>query len=253
MSVPSTTPDLVGITFVPSPMLIILAAGMGTRLGRPFPKPLTHLQDGRSILEQQVDNLAEVFPGLDVHLVVGFKKELIMETFPDAVFLYNPYYDQTNTSKSLLRALRHVGPAGAVWMNGDVVFDPRILAQLQPAIEAGQSVVCVNTEKVGEEEIKYTLDDRGLIRELSKTVEGGLGEAVGINYVAGRDRQLLVDNLEACQDQDYFERAIEIAIAKDGLQVQPLDISRFDCLEVDFQADLDRANAVFSSTGGDAD
>ncbi len=238
---------------MPSPTLIILAAGMGTRLGRPFPKPLTHLGDGRSILEQQVENLAQVFPGSDVHLVVGFKKELIMEAFPDAVFLYNPYYDQTNTSKSLLRALRHAGPHGALWMNGDVVFDPRILEQLRPAIEGDQSVVCVNTEKVGEEEIKYTLDDRGLIRELSKTVEGGLGEAVGINYVAGRDLELLLDNLAACHDQDYFERAIEIAIAKDGLAVQPLDISSYACLEVDFQADLDRANAVFSPPRGGQD
>jgi choline kinase len=227
------------------PTLIILAAGMGTRLGRPFPKPLTPLRDGRSILEHQIANLTAVFPRSDVHLVVGFKKELVMEAFPDAVFLYNPYYDQTNTSKSLLRALRHAGSDGAIWMNGDVVFDPRILEELKPPIAEGRSVVCVNTERVGEEEIKYTLDEQGLIRGLSKTVEGGLGEAVGINYVAGRDRQVLIDNLEACQDHDYFERAIEIGIAKDGLQVHPLDISEYACLEVDFQADLDRANAVF--------
>ncbi len=32
---------------------VILAAGMGTRLGRPFPKPLTPLSDGRTIMEQQ--------------------------------------------------------------------------------------------------------------------------------------------------------------------------------------------------------
>ncbi len=50
------------------PTLIILAAGMGTRLGQPFPKPLTHLQDGRSILQQQVDNLAAAFPETDVHV-----------------------------------------------------------------------------------------------------------------------------------------------------------------------------------------
>ena len=35
----------------------ILAAGMGTRLGRPFPKPLTRLADGRSIMTQQLDNV----------------------------------------------------------------------------------------------------------------------------------------------------------------------------------------------------
>ena len=36
---------------------VILAAGMGTRLGKPWPKPLTPLIDGRTIMRQQLDNL----------------------------------------------------------------------------------------------------------------------------------------------------------------------------------------------------
>ena len=229
-----------------TPTLIILAAGMGTRLGRPLPKPLTELHDGRSILQQQLDNLEQAFPRADPHIVVGYKLEHVMEAAPDCVFLYNPEYDTTNTSKSLLRALKHAGPAGALWMNGDVVFDPRILDELKPVIEQGQSLVCVNTESVGEEEVKYTVDGDGFVRELSKTVQDALGEAVGINYVSGADVPLLLDHLEACDENDYFERAIETAIAKDGLRVKPLDISQFACMEVDFQADLDRANQVFS-------
>ena len=218
---------------------------MGTRLGRPYPKPLTALRDGRSILQQQFDNLAVGFPGCSVNVVVGFKKELVMEALPDAVFLYNPDFDQTNTSKSLLRALRHAGPSGALWLNGDVVFEPDLLAAVRPLIDAGRSAVCVNTESVGEEEVKYTVDAEGCIAELSKQVRGGLGEAVGINYVAGRDLPVLVRQLEACDPQDYFERGIERAIAEDGLRVRPVDISRWACLEIDFQADLDRANSTF--------
>ena len=41
--------------------MTILAAGMGTRLGMPFPKPLTLLSDGRSIMQQQLDNLRAQF------------------------------------------------------------------------------------------------------------------------------------------------------------------------------------------------
>ncbi len=47
------------------------------------------------------------------------------------------------------------------------------------------------------------------------------------------------------------ERGIETAIERDGLHVQPLDISSYRCLEVDFQADLDRANTVFARTDRD--
>ena len=218
---------------------------MGTRLGRPYPKPLTHLRDGRSILQQQFDNLALGFPGRGVHVVVGYKKELVMEALPDAVFHYNPDYDQTNTSKSLLRAVRHAGEGGVLWLNGDVVFEPELLAELQPLIREGRSAVCVNTESVGEEEVKYTVDGDGYIAELSKTVQHALGEAVGINYVSGHDLPALRRQLEACADQDYFERGIEQAIAEDGLRVLPVDISRWSCLEIDFQADLDRANSTF--------
>ena len=218
---------------------------MGTRLGRPYPKPLTTLRDGRSILQQQFDNLSSGFPGRSVNVVVGFKKELVMEALPDGVFHYNPDFDQTNTSKSLLRALRHVGDEGALWLNGDVVFEPDLLDALRPLIESGQSAVCVNTESVGEEEVKYTVDADGFVAELSKTVAGGLGEAVGINFVAGPDLPVLRRQLEACQSQDYFERGIERAIEEDGLRVRPVDISRWACMEIDFQSDLDRANSTF--------
>ena len=103
----------------------ILAAGMGTRLGRPFPKPLTKLADGQTIMEQQVGNVQAVF-GEDVRvmIVVGFKLDLIMEHMPDAVFAYNEFYDQTNTSKCLLKALRASHEGSVIWLNGDVVFDP---------------------------------------------------------------------------------------------------------------------------------
>jgi choline kinase len=223
----------------------ILAAGMGTRLGRPFPKPLTELASGKSIMAQQVDNLRGVFgKDLRITVVVGFKHDLIMERFPDVLFAYNENYDQTNTSKSLLRALGVSHAGGVLWLNGDVVFDPRLLETLRPLIDAEQTFVCVNTEAVGEEEVKYNVDERGFIRELSKTVAEPLGEAVGINYVAGGDKAVLMEHLDKCDDQDYFERGIETAVASAGLLVRPVDISEFYAVEVDFEGDLERANTV---------
>ena len=223
----------------------ILAAGMGTRLGRPFPKPLTVLASGKSIMAQQIDNLRGVFGGdLRITVVVGYKHDMIMEQFPDVLFAYNEAYDQTNTSKSLLRALGVSHEGGVLWLNGDVVFDARILDMLRPLIEAEQSFVCVNTDAVGEEEVKYTVDDSGFIRELSKTVENALGEAVGINFVASADKALLMEYLDRCADQDYFERGIETAIATARLKVRPVDISEFYAVEVDFEDDLERANTV---------
>ena len=222
---------------------VILAAGMGTRLGKPWPKPLTPLVDGRTIMRQQMDNLHKAFGAdLRVMTVIGFKLELIIEAFPNVAYVYNENYDQTNTNRSLLKALRIASDGGVLWMNGDVVFDPAVLERAKPLMEAGTSFICVNTSATAEEEVKYTVDANGNVALLSKTVENALGESVGINYISASDRADLIAGLEACADTDYFERGIEIAIEKVGMKVVPLDISDLFAVEVDFEDDLERAN-----------
>lgn len=236
-------PDLEGIMV--DVRIVILAAGVGNRLGMPHPKPLTVLADGRSIMATQIDNIATHFSIHDVSIVVGFKKDMIMEAFPDVSFIYNQNYGDTNTSKSLLKALQVTGSHPVLWMNGDVVFDPALLDGLMDLVASGQSFVCVNHERVGDEEVKYTLGDDGFIAAISKVVEGGLGEAVGINFVSTADKPALIRHLESCNDDDFFERGIESAISEDGLRVLPVDISANRCLEVDFPEDLARALSEF--------
>lgn len=223
--------------------VVILAAGMGTRLGKPWPKPLTQLNDGRSIMQQQIDNVKEIF-GADarIHIVVGFKMEMIMEAQPGALFVYNESFDSTNTSKSLLRALRLTQEPGVLWLNGDVVFDSKALARVADKIKNEESFVCVNTATVAEEEVKYTIDADGNIKELSKVVKNGLGEAVGINFVSKHDKAKVITELENCADNDYFERGLELAIEKHGIKIRPVDISDLFAVEIDFPEDLERAN-----------
>lgn len=225
---------------------VILAAGMGTRLARPHPKPMTELRDGRTIMHQQVQNLQAAFgKKLRLTIAVGFKLEMILEHVPNASFVYNENYDQTNTSKSLLKALRNSGKGGVLWMNGDVVFDPDILNMLAPYIKRDESFITVDVSTVSDEEVKYTVDDAGRIQELSKSVPADLaqGEAVGINYVGSKDKKKLIRRLEQVGDQEYFEGGIELTIQEDGLKWLPVDISAFYAVEVDFPDDLVRANA----------
>jgi len=222
---------------------VILAAGMGSRLGRSLPKPLTELSDGRSIMQQQHDNIRAAF-GTDARImtVVGYKAETIVEAFPDVDYVYNDRYDQTNTSKSLLRALTKSGKGGVLWMNGDVVFDPLVLGRAIELIQRDESFVTVNTSKVSDEEVKYTVTAEGHISQLSKTVVGGIGEAVGINYISSGDKKAFIRQLSRVDDQDYFERGLEMAIEEDGVRLLPLDISDLYAVEVDFAEDLERAN-----------
>ncbi len=95
---------------------------------------------------------------------------------------------------------------------------------------------------MSDEEVKYTVTAEGHIDQLSKTVVGGIGEAVGINYISSADKKAFIRQLTRVDDQDYFERGLELAIAEDGVRILPLDISDLYAVEVDFAEDLERAN-----------
>lgn len=171
-----------------------------------------------------------------------------MEACPQCSFVYNPDYGDTNTSKSLLRALKLTGDDPVLWLNGDVVFDAPLLDVLAEHIAADQSFVAVNTASVGDEEVKYELDDHGHITNISKEVTEALGEAVGINYVSKADKPLLEARLADCDDQDYFERGIELSIGKDGCRYIPVDVSDFLCMEIDTRADLSQVNRLIDGS-----
>ncbi|MGB1349812.1 MAG: NTP transferase domain-containing protein [Flavobacteriaceae bacterium] len=221
--------------------IVILAAGIGSRLGNPFPKPLTKLNNGKSIMEMQINNITSRFDIDDINVVVGFKKDLIMERFPNLTYIYNPFFDRTNTSKSLLSALKKNKNSSILWFNGDVVFDEKIFDILTKLIERNKSFVAVNTNKVGDEEVKYTLKN-GFIHELSKTVKNGIGEAVGINFISSNDIESFIKNLIKCDDNDYFEKGLELCISDDNKKIKAVDISDFNCMEIDFIEDLHEAN-----------
>lgn len=224
--------------------IVILAAGLGTRLGRPHPKPLTPLADGRTILRQQLEHIDDAF-GADarVSIVVGFGEEQVRAAAGHrASFVRNDRFATTGTAESLRLALREVGPGGVLWMNGDVVFAPGLLAHVRGRLADGD-LVAVDTARVGDEEVKYTLDGDGCVGELSKRVVGGLGEAVGVNHVSARGRPALLRQLGLVDERDYFEAGIERSIAE-GARWRPVDVSRFGAVEVDFPEDLVRANEL---------
>ena len=217
---------------------IILAAGIGSRLGNSNPKPLTKLNNGESILGRQVAYLSEYLGVTNIIAIVGYKKDLIMESFPNLLYVYNNFYDTTNTSKSLLAGLIKIENEDVVWLNGDVVFEKELLPQI---IKCSKSCIAVNTNSVGEEEIKYNVFDDGNIKEVSKTVSPALGEAVGINKLMSSDLSLFKENLEKCDEQDYFEKALELSI-QDGMKIMPVDINKYLCMEIDFEDDLEQIN-----------
>lgn len=218
--------------------VVILAAGKGSRLGEhDLPKPLTKLANGKSILEFQLENISLFLSLHNVILVVGYKKEKLMDAFPNLLYVYNPLYAKENTAKSLLRAVKKVDE-DLLWINGDVIFHPSVLESL---IAFNQTSMVVNDGAVGEEEVKYCTDKKGKIIEISKNVFDPQGEALGINLFKANDVPILKQNLIECSDRDYFEKAIEFSIGQ-GVDVRAVHVEQSKCTEIDFPEDLARAN-----------
>lgn len=82
---------------------IIVAAGLGSRLGdltKDIPKSL--LKIGKdTIIERNINTLKK--NGIeDIGIVVGYKKEKIMELLGDGyTYIFNPFYENTNNMASL--------------------------------------------------------------------------------------------------------------------------------------------------------
>ena len=170
----------------------------------------------------------------EILVVVGFKKEVVMEHYPDFLYVYNPRFHISNTAQSLRLALERLSPDDVVWTNGDVVFEEAVLEKV---LGVEGNAVAVANRPCGREEVKYTLDGDGLIKEISKEVKQPLGEAVGINKIARGDFEGFLENLARCSDDDYFEKAVEHAV-KLGMRFRPVDITEYKCIEVDFEDDL---------------
>ena len=220
--------------------VIILAAGFGMRLKNDKPKSLIDLEGGKTILDHDVDKLSKFVPIDNILVVVGYKKELVMEQHPELTFVYNEAYNRTNTGKSLLKALRKVRSGDVLWLNGDVVFDKKLIAKIiTKAKTAKKSCILVDDKRCGEEEIKYTVNKNGEIVLISKEVENPRGEALGINLVLEKDIPILINHLELIEDSAYFEKAIENMIGQDGTKFIPVDTHRLFCNEVDFPEDLE--------------
>ena len=223
------------------PVVIILLAGIGGRLGLPFPKGLTPLTAEETIFSRQL----RIFRSFELTIigVVGFKKDLIMEADPGIFYAYNPNFDTTNTAKSLLCAVNHIDDKDILWINGDVVFEPEIIERI--LLEEG-SFVAVNNARVGKEEVKYTVDDQGFINAISKDIKNPLGEALGINLIQSKYLAEFKKKLAIVDNHDYFEKSMELLIVDHGPVFRPQPVGELFCIEVDFQKDLVQARHMVS-------
>lgn len=221
---------------------VILAAGMGTRLGTTMPKSLTPISGNLNILDFLLKRLEIITEKKDITAVVGYKSNLIENRYPDLNYTINNNYQNTNTAKSLLLAVQNLSE-DVLWMNGDIYVDDGVIEKL---LNIGVSTCLVNRQECRDEEIKYNTCNDGFIRELSKNITEAEGEALGINLILKKDLELFKRELKQVGDMDYFEKALENLTLRKKLKLKPIATAEF-CCEMDFIKDVEKVQNYLKS------
>src|SRR3990167_540385 len=120
---------------------IILAAGMGTRLGKyteNLPKCMLEY-NGKPLIEQQVETLQKA--GInDIFIVRGYNADKIQ--IPNVKYYHNPDYATTNMVETLFCAEKELDSNDDVLVcYADILYEPKILQKvMESKAEVGVTV-----------------------------------------------------------------------------------------------------------------
>ena len=237
---------------------MVLAAGAGRRLEsltEDLPKTLLPVDGERTILDIALGNLRRA--GLETVVVVtGYAAERLnerqaaLEERHDVKLelVYNPKAEEWNNCYSLWCAREHFAQ-GVLLCNGDTVHPPEVEERLLAGRGDAELVLALDDAKtLGEEEMKVLLGEDGLLRGINKAHDpaASAGEYIGLTVIEPAAAEGLADALEATWRRDpglYYEDGFQEYSDRGG-RVGVASVGGLDWVEVDDQADLDRAREV---------
>jgi choline kinase len=237
---------------------MVLAAGAGRRLEsltEDLPKTLLPVDGERTILDIALGNLRRA--GLETVVVVtGYAAERVAERQAALEerhdvrleLVFNPKAEEWNNAYSLWCAREHFGQ-GVLLCNGDTVHPPEVEERLLAGRGDAELVLALDDAKpLGHEEMKVLLGDDGLLRGINKAHDpaAAAGEYIGLTVIEPAAADGLAEALEATWRRDpglYYEDGFQ-EYADRGGRVGVAPVGGLEWVEVDDQADLDRAREV---------
>lgn len=231
---------------------ILLAAGIGRRLGHEGPKVLAPV-GGKTLLARHLENLAA--EGIaHIFITIGHQGEAIRRAVADAGFAdrvrfveNERYREGSLISLWVQRQTLRAGQPVLV-MDGDVLYDRRMLARLLGA--EGEAVLLVDRVlEPGDEPVKVCFRGETIVdfRKRPEQPHDWHGESVGFfrfspamaAALAGRCEMRVQEGPASTE----YEEAIRDLILADGGAFQACDVSDLPWTEIDFPEDLARARA----------
>lgn len=216
---------------------IILAAGLGSRLGGGVPKCLVEV-GGRPLLHHQIESLRAV--GMtDVTVVVGYGHDRVRLAGRGGLdWVMNERYATTNSLYSFWLARR---PAAddVLLLNGDVLFPLQVLQRLLFA--PGSAVAFDSGSGTEPEHMKVALHD-GRLTSMSKSLPPACthGENLGILRLTAAAAAAAFAAADALvsggADADWVASAVNVAAS--AHRIRGVDMAGLPWIEIDFPGDL---------------
>ena len=123
--------------------IIVLAAGLGKRMGSELPKVL-HPLAGRPLLAHVLDAARSLSPRKTI-VVHGHGAERVRAAFPDASLAWALQVEQRGTGHAVMQALPHVSADEVLILYGDVpLIQPATLERLRAAARSGLALLTVD-------------------------------------------------------------------------------------------------------------
>jgi choline kinase len=234
---------------------VILAAGRGTRLA-PLtddrPKPLVPVK-GRPLLLRTLERLADAgIRGRDVIIVTGYREDVLAQVVAGGGFtptlVSNPHFHDWQNFYSLAVARAAVGDDGFLEVDGDVLFDGRLLPRVLSA--PGPGVLAVDVRPDLEAETMKVTIEGGVITAVSKGLppERSHGEYIGVSRFDPPLAREVFEELERLAREglhgEYYEGALDRLARRGRGPLRPVDVSDCSAIEIDDAHDLARAEAL---------
>jgi choline kinase len=219
-----------------NPLAILLAAGVGRRLGGAHEGPKVLLDfDGRSLIERHLDAL-EANGIDDIVVTVGHEAARLRAKIGErAGAVHNPDYREGSLVSLWVQRDRLRAGKPVLLMDGDVLYDSRMIERLLSA--DGEAVIMVDRELV-----------MGDFRKIPEHAHDWHGESVGFFKFSAEQAAALADACEPYiasgrRNVEYEEAIRDMLLANPG-SFTHVDVTDLPWTEIDFPEDVAKAREV---------
>ncbi len=228
---------------------IFLVAGKGTRL-QPLtlkhPKSMFKLDKDTTLIQRMVGLIRKLDAEADIVVVTGHMHRSIESELSGVRFVYNPFYEVTNSIASLWFARDYLLTDNVVLIDGDIVMSESLMRDIVcKPVDRPMVLLDSSIKTDGDYNVQIS-GNRVLV--MSKELDAYHGEYAGITKLDRASALLMKEEMENMVEEgsydQWYEDVLVQLIFKDDFQLYYKDICDYDWTEVDCVSDLVHAKNI---------